>query len=173
MAYRRTVSDVPVLTDPEIASLLTIPKAIEDPDWKQSLLPPAISDYDLRGRYDLEDLPENGPLRGRLHLYSRQNLNPNVSGDWSVGLIYTDYADRSFRLLRCNGPHPTDHVNAIEGDVIIRTPHVHCLTERYQRRRRARPDGYAEPTDAYDSIESAIVYLAKRVSLQPSGILFL
>ena len=167
------MAENPVLSDEEVARLLAAEKPITDRDWRTSLLPGRREQMTLRGRLDLGELPATSPLRGRLHVYSRQNLNPAVEGDWSVGLIYTDYADRSYRLVRCNGPHPNDHQNRIEGDVIQRTPHVHVLTERYQRLRRPTQDGFAFPTDAYDTIEGALEHLASIATLVPEGRLFL
>ena len=164
---------LPVLEEGEIAYLLQVPKPVDDPNWRVALVPPQAASYDLRGRLDLGDLPAVAPIRGSIHLYSRQNLNPKITGDWSVGLIFTDYADRSYRVIRCNGAHPSDHRNSIEGDLIVRTPHVHRLTERYQKLNPPRPDGFAEPTDAYDSVATAIDFLAETINLQPVGMLFL
>lgn len=167
------MSDQPVLDEPTIDYLLSVPKPIADANWRNTLVPPVAGRLDHRGRFDLADLPATGPVRGSLHLYSRQNLNPAVAGDWSVGMVFTDYADRSYRVIRCNGPHPSDHRNTIEGDLIVATAHVHRLTERYQRLARPRPDGYAEPTTAYHSIETAVEHLASLVNLQAVGTLFL
>lgn len=162
-----------MLTEEIIRYLLQVSKPVSDPDWRKALLPPAADSYTLRGRLDLDDLPPTGPVRGQLHLYSRQNLNSAVEGDWSVGLVYTDYAERSYRVVRCNGPHPSDHPNVIEGTVIVRTAHVHRLTERYQRLRPPRPDGFAEETTAYASIGEAVDVLAQLINLEPVGTLFL
>jgi hypothetical protein len=89
------VSDLPVLPEEIIEYLLDVAKPVSDPDWRNTLLPPSADFYTLRGRLDIDDLPPTGPVRGQLHLYSRQNLNPSVEGDWSVGLVYTHYVDRS------------------------------------------------------------------------------
>ena len=164
---------MPVLTDETIEFLLAVAKPVSDPEWRETLLPVLTDSYTLSGRLDLDDLPSTGAVRGHLHLYSRQNLNPVVAGDWSVGLVYTDYANRSYRVLRCNGPHPTDHSNAMEKTIIVRTPHIHHLTERYQRLRPPRPDGFASETSDYTTIEEAVEVLAKLINLQPVGILFL
>lgn len=163
----------PILVDRDIGWLMTVPKPISDSNWRRRLLPPPEGRIDCRGRLDLDDLPDGGPLGGSLHVYSRRNLREEVSGDWSVGLVYTDYAGNSYRVVRCNGPHQTPHTNRIEGQHIVATPHVHFLTERYQRHRRASPDGYAEATDAYSTIEESLDHLATLVNLVPSGILFL
>jgi hypothetical protein len=157
-----------LLSDEDVATILSVPKFVVDPAWRSKLLPPKATAIDHRGRLDFEDL--TGPVRGKLHAYSRQNLNLEVVGDWSVGLIFTDYADRSYRVLRCNGPHPSDHKNTIEGSTIVRHAHIHRLTERYQL--RGKPDGYAEPTDRYSNIHDAINVFAEMINLQVEGQLF-
>jgi len=162
-----------VIVEADIEWLITLPKYIEATDWRDSLLPPTPGPLYRRGRLDLGDLPAGAPLGGTLHVYTRQNLSTNVTGDWSVGLVYTDYGNRSYPVIRCNGPHASDHPNRIEGTVIVRTPHIHRLTERYQRLRRAKPDGFAEPTDAYSTIDEALEHMITLANLQPSGMLFL
>lgn len=163
----------PVIVDADISWLLALPKPISDQNWRDRLVPPGPTDLVGRGRFDLDDLPAGSPLGGTLHLYSRQNLDPSVVGDWSVGLVYTDYAGNSYRVLRCNGPHPTDHVNRIEGDVIVRQPHIHRLTERYQGLARGKPDGYAEVATEYSTLDEAVGVIVEAVNLTPSGLLFL
>ncbi len=157
-----------LLSDEDVALILATPKVIADSGWRGKLLPPKTTLLDLRAKLELGEL--TGPVRGRIHLYSRQNLNPLVTGDWSVGLVFTDYADRTFRVLRCNGPHPSDHRNTIEGSMIIRTAHIHRLTERYQS--IGRPDGFAEPTDRYSTITAAVEVLAELIHLHVDGRLF-
>lgn len=157
-----------LLSDADVDHILTTPKFVTDSSWRSKLLPPKTTLTDHRSKLELGEL--TGPVRGKIHLYSRQNLNPVVTGDWSVGLIFPDYADRSFRVLRCNGPHPTDHRNTIEGTVIVRTTHIHRLTERYQL--IGKPDGLAEPTDRYSTIETAAEVLAELINLRVEGQLF-
>jgi hypothetical protein len=109
---------------------------------------------------------------GYLHVYAREGLH-RASEDWSTGLVYTDYAGHSYRVIRCNSAHLEDHVNRIERTVIVRHTHVHTLTERYQRHRRASGDGFAEPTSAFSNLPEAIDHLAMLSNLQPAGRLFL
>lgn len=162
-----------MLDEDTISYLLDIPKPVSDAAWRSQLLPPTKGEVVGRGRFDLDDLPPTGPIRGRLHLYSRRSLFRAATGDWSVGLVFADYAGRSYRLLRCNGPHTANHRNLIERDRIVRSAHVHRLTERYQLLDPPRPDGYAEATDDFDSLESALDYLAAAINLQPEGRLWL
>lgn len=164
---------VPILVDSDIDWLIAVEKEVGEADWRSQLLPLAAGSLYRSGRYDLGDLPDAAPLGGALHLYGRQNLNPQVVGDWSVGLIYTDYAGHSYRVIRCNGPHLSPHVNKIEGDVIQGQAHVHRLTQRYQELRRAKSDGYAEATAAYSDIEGALEHLAGLINLQPRDRMFL
>lgn len=59
-----------------------------------------------------------------------------------------------FRLLRYDGSnHP--HRNKIEGNWIIKKPHIHRATERYQELRWGLHDGYAEETRRYDDLSGA------------------
>lgn len=164
----------PILPDADISLLLSLQKPVEDEDWRGRLFPPGeVTLTDFRARVDLGDLPSSSPMRGRMHLYSRRNLDPAVHGDWSVGLVYTDYAEHSYRVLRCNGPHPTPHTNRLENVTFTALPHIHRLTERYQAHKRTKGDGYAEPTDAYSSMEGALEHLATLVNLTAAGRLFL
>jgi hypothetical protein len=164
----------PILSDDDIAWLLEIPKLLGDGTWRQRLVPRGGSGnvVDRRSRIELEDIPDGGRLGGRFHVYARENLSAVVLGDWSVGLVYADYSEpeRSYPVIRCNGPHPSPHPNVIEGDTIIRHAHVHYLTERYQRIRK--PDGFAEPTTAYTTMQGALDHLVSLANLQASGMLF-
>jgi hypothetical protein len=162
----------PVIVDSDIERLLVVPKPVDDIDWRQTLLPPKDDGFVRRAWLDLGEVPAVIPLRGTLRIYTRQGVNPEIE-DWSTGLVYFDYADNSWPVVRCNGPHPQDHVNRIEGTAFARQPHVHRLTERYQRKRGARGDHYAEPTTAFRTLPEAIEYLAMLSNLEPAGRLFL
>jgi hypothetical protein len=162
----------PVIVQADIDWLVQVEKPVHDAGWRSRLLPPGRGLADERGRVDLGELPEGEPLGGWLHLYSRRNLR-HTGGDWSVGLVYTDYADNSYQVIRCNGPHLTVHENRIEGNRIVGRPHVHRLTERYLRHRGAKPDGYAEPSQAFSAIDEAVEHLATLVNLQPVERMFL
>jgi hypothetical protein len=109
----------------------------------------------------------SGPTRGELHVYARQGTSP---GDFSTGLILYDLDGDPLRIIRMNGPHSNPHVNRFPKRLTFPvTPHVHYLTERYQRERQAKgkvgPDGYALCTTAYSDIRGALMALARRTNL--------
>jgi hypothetical protein len=112
-----------------------------------------------------------GLVRGRFVLGFRQNLlRPH---DFSLRLTYFDLLGRSCNVVRCNGPHDHQHVNANDPDQVRFSgiPHVHTLTVRYLNS-KWKPDHFAEPTDQYDDVPGAIEHLAKLVNLTCSTTLF-
>jgi hypothetical protein len=164
----------PVLVDSDIQWLVAVAKPVSDIHWRDRLLSPKAGRTVGEGQLDLAPLPDGAPLGGALHIYSRQTINPEAaSTDWSTGLVYTDYADNKYTVIRCNGAHETCHRNRIEGDYFERVPHVHYLTERYQRHPLARDDGFAQPTDAFATLAEAVEHLISLVNLVPEGTLFL
>ena len=48
-------------------------------------------------------------------------------------------------------------------------PHIHTITERYQLRTQ-RPDGYAEETDRYADLNSAINEFIKDMNMTIEGL---
>ncbi len=164
-----------ILVEAEIEYLRDVPKPIHDARWRSKLLPPSSSSRpenagsDVRGRFQLNDLPNKGLLQGKLHLYYRRSLQVEETGDWSVGLIYTNIESYSYPVIRCNGPHLSIHTNRIESNHIPSgSTHIHYLTERYQRLKRPKPDGYAEVTNAYVNADDAVTQLIDLVNLKPS-----
>jgi hypothetical protein len=74
--------------------------------------------------------------------------------------------------MRLNGPHPNPHRNYLPRRVRLPVrPHVHYLTERYQREHLSRPyiaiDGFALPTTAYGNVRGAMGALARRAHIVP------
>lgn len=87
--------------------------------------------------------------------------------DFSVILGYKvpgSYA--IFRLRRYNG-NSHQHTNTIEQKTIDGF-HVHMATERYQQLRGAKEDHYAEETDRYYHLESAIQCLLSECGFRSS-----
>lgn len=162
----------PVIVDSDIERLLAVAKPVDDINWRSVLLSPKNEGHVCASRLDLGEVPPTIPLRGYLHIYARQGLHHETE-DWSVGLVYTDFAGHSYRVIRCNSAHAEDHVNRIERTVIVRQTHVHRLTERYQRHRRAAGDGFAEATTAFSTMPEAIDHLAMLSNLEPAGRLLL
>jgi hypothetical protein len=170
--YHRRVAktQVPVISQLDIDHLVSAPKPVADIHWRQKLLPPRKERVFRQSTFELGDTPL-GPLRGSLHIYSRWNLRDDPD-DWSIGLVYTDLLGNTYRLVRCNGPHPHPHRNHLENESFSRSPHVHQLTERYLIS-RWDGDQYATPTSAFSTPENALDHLATLASLEPVGTLFL
>jgi hypothetical protein len=73
--------------------------------------------------------------------------------NFSVILRYIERNGISHIICRYNGYHG-DHFNIRTKDV-IRGPHIHRITEWYQRN-TDRPDGHAEKTDKYADLAGAV-----------------
>ena len=74
--------------------------------------------------------------------------------DFSVILVFCpDQTNQQFRLYRCNGKSH-EHTNRIERERFYGF-HIHMATFRYQQL-GAHEDDYAEPTDRYWDLASAI-----------------
>lgn len=88
---------------------------------------------------------------GRLYrLYKR--FHPELVAVFSVGLAVRIGEDW-LTLCRYNGSyHP--HRNELEGNRLTGVPHIHTATQRYILRGK-HPDGFAEATDRYESIDGA------------------
>ena len=144
----------PLIVQGDIDFLVSFQKHILNADWKSRIIG-SKEGSDIRGSLNIGNLPIGAPIRGTLHIYSRQNLKARQD-DWSTGLVFIDPNGNSYRVIRCNGPHGTPHTNHIEGDKILGHTHIHRLTERYQRSKRYAIDGYAEITHRYSDINQAI-----------------
>ena len=96
----------------------------------------------------------------------RQSLKNPL--DFSVILaLRPKDSNRLFRLRRHNGKSH-EHKNAIEQDVFYDF-HIHASTERYQEL-GSDEDGFAEPTEAYTDIRTALVFLMHEANISaPQG----
>lgn len=96
-------------------------------------------------------------------IFTRQSMiNPF---DFSVILGYkVPGFNTIFRLRRYNGKHT--HTNTIERER-IRDFHIHKATERYQKIGGMKEDSFAEVTDRYTSLESAIECLLDDCGFTP------
>jgi hypothetical protein len=78
---------------------------------------------------------------------------------YSVVLLYRlPRSNRFFRLRRYNGK-AHEHTNQIEKQRFY-SQHIHMATERYQEL-GSREDSYAEKTDRFADVESALACLVK------------
>lgn len=143
-----------VLTDSEIDALLAEKKPLPD-NWVMRLRPRPKSNQSYKHR-SLELEGEEGHT---FRIILRQNELHQF--DFSIVLMFVDVDGPEYRLVRLNGRHSSQHTNKLEkrknmADSTFRNRfHIHRATERYQLA-GLDIDGYAEPTDDYDSFESAL-----------------
>lgn len=106
--------------------------------------------------HDERDLELTGVAGSKFCLILRKGRKNPL--DFSAILsVRVPESGKFFRLLRYNGKSHA-HKNHIEGEVFDGVFHIHTATERYQRS-GAREDAYAEATDRYDDINSALCCL--------------
>ena len=120
-------------------------------NWLQVLTP-----HRRRGRNDESFIDFVGDERTLFRILVRQNLDR--SHDFSVilmGILPGDLGQDKpeFRILRYDG---NDHIhrNTIEGNRIVKQPHIHRASVRYQIETR-RPDGFAVETQRYHDLNGA------------------
>lgn len=116
----------------------------------------------------------NGRVRARLRLKSdsdrhyeiRTTLSKEYPHKFAVNAFYRPTPRTLLFLLRLCGPGK-GHVNVFEmknRSGVMRIPkdscHVHWITARYLAVALGKPDGYAEPCDEYDSLATAVDYMA-------------
>ena len=105
-----------------------------------------------RGHRERE-LDVTGSDGDEFRLILRQSTHNTL--DFSVILAYRlPGSNEVFRLRRYNGRSHI-HSNSIERQTFYYEFHAHQATERYQEI-GAREDSYAEPTDRYSDIQSAL-----------------
>jgi len=134
-----------VLTDEEIAKLIEEPKLLP-PNYRSRLqLRPK------RGRNE-RHLDVHGKDGGEYRIIASQSTSNPLA--FSVILTYkVPRSNRLFRLRRYNGKSH-EHSNRIEQQTFY-DYHIHLATERYQQL-GMREDSYAEATDRFADLESAL-----------------
>jgi hypothetical protein len=146
-----------IITDSEIAKILSRPKQLPK-GWRSRLMNMRRRKDDHQKRSEIE-VPDDD---GVIIIKCRQNTLS--LSDFSVILVYVDKEGNEYRLMRCNGKHPSRHTNLWEKqqghkdhtfDVCF---HVHRATQRYQEA-DLEIDGFAEPTDAYSDYNGALEHL--------------
>lgn len=143
-----------LLTDDEIGVLLREPKRLPT-NWRARLQVREKSDVRFRQR----DLRIEGDNGNTFRIIIRQNALNLL--DFSLILTFEDEKDGTYRLIRFNGRHPSDHTNTWEKrrglakSTFRNRFHIHHATERYQIE-GLEIDGYAEPTDNFESFDSAL-----------------
>ncbi len=147
--------------DSEIAQLIAEQKVLPG-NWQDELENRKSKDSHLEGQVDLV-----GASGTQFRVIVRQSLR--TSDDFSVILMAKRVGEPEIRLLRYDGgSHP--HRNKIERNWIIRKPHIHRATERYQELKWEFHDGYAEETVRYYDLNGAWESFAADASLRGSSL---
>jgi len=114
-----------------------------------------------RMQYSQAELPVTGELGSEFKVVIRKNLHDPL--DFSVILVYLPREEgKGFILRRYNGKHI--HKNHLEGNE-LHDYHVHMATERYQQA-GLKPEGYAEVSDGYASVQQATECLFRDANFQ-------
>lgn len=150
-----------IVPDSEIAQLITERKALPG-NWQDELENPKSKGSHVERQVDLV-----GASGTQFRVIVRQSLQ--ASDDFSVILMANRVGKPEVRLLRYDGgSHP--HRNKIEGNWIVRRPHIHRATERYQELKWEVHDGYAEETSRYHDLSGAWENFVADANLQsPDG----
>ena len=112
-------------------------------------------------QYKQSELTVTGDGGSEYKVAVRKNLIDTL--DFSVLLLYLPKdGGRPFVLRRYNGKH--FHKNILEGTE-LHGFHVHTATERYQEA-GLKPDGYAEASEEYASVNQAIECLFRDANFQ-------
>jgi len=143
-----------LLTDAEIAALISEPKQLESGFRSKLQLRPK------QGHKERE-LDITGATGSEFRLILRQSLF-NIL-DFSAILAYSGKSSSQvFRLRRYNGKSH-EHTNKIERQTIYDF-HIHFATERYQHS-GLREDAYAEATNRYGDFQGALSCLIQDCGL--------
>ncbi len=83
--------------------------------------------------------------------------------NFSILLIYTQWVGRDVIIVRYNGDHGL-HINKRTGER-IRGPHIHMITEEYQRH-GGKPEGFATATCEYRTFDEALATFISDMSVR-------
>ena len=139
-----------IISDARIAAMIAERKALPE-NWREELAK-------LKKRAGQDDRHESEvDLTGADGTAFRIIVSQRHSGpeDFTIILMLNSSTHPGFRLLRYDGSSH-DHRNTLEGNRIVRKPHIHRATKRYQiATHQRRPDGYAEETQRYQDLVGA------------------
>lgn len=140
------------LTDEQIATLLEMPKRIENPNAK-------VRGEGRHLRRDFRVVSTDGTHE--YALFTRQNLL--LPHGFSAGLRWLAKSGESIMLMRCNGAdHP--HTNSVEYERFDSTCHIHLATERYLAVGK-KSEGYAQPTREYRTLNGALHHIVRQCNI--------
>jgi hypothetical protein len=152
-----------IINDQEIDLLLSDPKELPT-GWLTRLQPRPKSGY----QYDQRELSVQSAAGHDFRIVLRRN-RINIL-DFSIILIFEEI-DTDYRLIRCNGTHPSVHTNRWEKERELENSsfgpafHIHRATERYQVA-GLKIDSYAEQTEAYNDFNSALTFFFSEFRFQ-------
>lgn len=131
-----------IISDEKVDEIMRAPKYID----------PSIDVRDLSLSKDGSYYTKNIALSCNYpcHMKIRQTVDRPLN--FSVILTH-ERKSGNYVLVRYNGNHGS-HTNRLTKET-INGPHIHYITEEYQRR-TTHPDGYAISTDKYTDINGAI-----------------
>jgi len=141
------------LTDKEIERLISMEKAIDNPQAKMR---------EKRGSMQV-NYEARAATGERFKVYVRQNMR--IPEGFSCGLIYLCASGESVTLARYNG---SDHEHTNPLDAQERLPpscHIHRATERYMRAGR-KAEHFAAATSRYTNLDGALRALVDDCSIQ-------
>ena len=150
------------ISDDRIESLISERKMLP-PDWTQQF--DRFKDRDDRYEAEVDFVGAAGTHFRIIARRSRVRMD-----SFSVILMAILPENPEFRLLRYDGSNH-NHTNHVEDNRIVRQPHIHRATQRYQEAQRQLPhDGYAEPTDRYQDLPGAWECFSSDLNLRyPEG----
>lgn len=138
--------DKHLISDAEIEKMIKVPKYVSNKVNLSKLKLDMSEDgrqFEKNIKLDCEEYNCQMRIRQSVDRYT----------NFSVILVCKDCSGNDRVILRLNGNHGR-HKNRIEKN-IVDGPHIHKMTERYQIK-TTHPDGYAEATDEYTTLDEAI-----------------
>ena len=146
-----------VISDLEVGKMVSTPKFIEKMiDLSQLQLSEDGRFKSMKYRLECDEYG--------FFMMIRQNTDR--PDNFSIILVYEGQGKREIPVLRFNGNHGR-HKNRLERETID-GPHIHKLTERYQRM-TTHPDGYAVATRDYTDLKSALGAFMKATNVKVKG----
>ena len=134
------------LTDDKIADLLNCPKRLTNPQARSKQ-----KEGHEQINYKVTSIDGSDH---EFEVYRRQNLRDGMEDDFSCGISWIAPNGETLTLKRYNGPNH-DHLNHLEKERLGYTCHIHIATKKYVTANR-KPEGYAETTKRYTTIEGAL-----------------
>ena len=139
------------LSDKVIGELLTAPKKLKNPMSKTK-----NNEGHEQHNFNVISLDSHSHI---FEIYMRKNLREGMEDDFSCGISWISPSGETVTLKRYNGSSH-NHPNHLEQTSTGYNTHIHIATERYIKANK-KPEGFAEVTDRYSSVEGALHCLVK------------